>query len=105
MGIWFGNINGRMKRITIADIYIPKDNVRSGGNVTGGIEGVDEKIREVVRNTGGMINYIGEGHTHPNGLAVPSETDYRAFNTVTKNSKPFLMSIITCNDVGNWVLT
>lgn len=105
MGIWFGNINGRMKRITIADIYIPKDNVRSGGNVTGGIEGVDEKIREVVRNTGGMINYIGEWHTHPNGLAVPSETDYRAFNTVTKNSKPFLMSIITCNDVGNWVLT
>ena len=104
MGIWFGHINERMRRITIADTYIPQDNKRSGGKVTGGVYGVNERIRDIARNTRGMVNYIGEWHTHPNGYVIPSEKDYETFKTVNKNSRPFLMSIITYQAVGNWVL-
>ena len=105
MGIWFGHINNRMKRVTIADTYIPVDNIRSSGKVTGGVQGVEANIKQIRRNTGGMINYIGEWHTHPNGCVMPSETDYKAFEKVDKRNGPFLMSIITRNNIGNWVLS
>lgn len=104
MGIWFGHINNRMKRFTIVDTYIPEDNKRSSGNVTGGTQGVTEKIKQIIRSTGGMIGYIGEWHTHPNGSIMPSETDYKAFGMVAKGSRPFLMSIIAHNNIGNWIL-
>ena len=104
MGIWFGHINERMKRITIADTFIPEDNKRSGGMVTGGIKGVDEKIRKIVKNTGGLINYIGEWHTHPKGYAIPSQMDEKAFKMIPKNCRPFLMTIFSPYGVGNWVL-
>lgn len=104
MGIWFGHINNRMKRITIADTYIPEDNERSSGKVTGGVQGVDAKIKQIVGNTGGMINYIGEWHTHPGGYALPSQTDKKTFELVPKNSRPFLMTIFSPNSVGNWIL-
>ena len=51
-----------------------------------------------------MIDYIGEWHTHPNGSITPSETDYKAFEMVGKANRPFLMSIIAHNNIGNWVL-
>ena len=104
MGIWFGHVNERLKRFTIADTYIPEDNKRSAGNVTGGIQGVAEKIRQIKRSTGSMIDYIGEWHTHPNESITPSETDYKAFEMVGKANRPFLMSIIAHNNIGNWVL-
>lgn len=104
MGIWFGHINNRMKRFTIVDIYIPEDNKRSSGNVTGGTQGVTEKIKQIIRSTGGMIGYIGEWHTHPNGSIMPSETDYKAFEMIDKGNRPFLMSIIGHNNIGNWIL-
>lgn len=104
MGIWFGHINERLKRFTIVDTYIPEDNKRSGGNVTGGIQRVAEKIKQIKGSTGGMIDYIGEWHTHPNGSIMPSETDYKAFEMVGKGNRPFLMSIIAHNNIGNWVL-
>ena len=43
-------------------------------------------------------------HTHPNGSIIPSETDYKAFEMVGKGNRPFLMSIIAHNNIGNWVL-
>lgn len=104
MGIWFGYINNRMKRFTIVDIYIPEENKRSSGNVTGGTQGVTEKIKQIIRSTGGMIGYIGEWHTHPNGSIMPSETDYKAFEMIDKGNRPFLMSIIGHNNIGNWIL-
>lgn len=104
MGIWLGHINERMRRITIADTYIPKDNERSRTMVTGGRDGVNERIKNIVKNTGGMIGYIGEWHTHPNGCAIPSAIDLAAFTKVSKSSRPFLMSIITHKATGNWVL-
>lgn len=104
MGIWFGHINNRMKRITIADTYIPEDNERSSGKVTGGVRGVDAKIKQIVTNTGGMINYIGEWHTHPKGDAIPSQIDKKVFELIPKNSRPFLMTIFSPSSVGNWIL-
>lgn len=104
MGIWFGHINNRMKRFTIVDTFIPEDNERSSGSVTGGTQGVTEKIKQIIKSTGGMIGYIGEWHTHPNGSITPSQTDYKAFEMVDKGSRPFLMSIIAHNSIGNWIL-
>ena len=104
MGIWFGHINERMKRITISDTFIPEDNERSAGTVIGGVQGVDEKINKIVKNTGGIINYIGEWHTHPTGYAHPSQRDEKAFKSIPKNNRPFLMTIFSPNNVGNWVL-
>ncbi|MDE6432633.1 MAG: Mov34/MPN/PAD-1 family protein [Lachnospiraceae bacterium] len=104
MGIWFGHINERMKRITISDTFIPEDNKRSTGTVIGGGQGVGEKINKIVKNTGGMINYIGEWHTHPTGYAHPSQMDKKAFKSIPKNNRPYLMTIFSPNNVGNWVL-
>lgn len=104
MGIWFGYINERMKRITLVDTYMPSDNKRSAGQVIGGSDNVYEKIKQIAKDTGGLICYLGEWHTHPGGYAIPSKMDYKAFSMVSPNSKPFLMTIFSPNEVGNWIL-
>lgn len=104
MGIWFGYINERMKRIIIVDTYLPSDNKRSVGQVIGGSDKVCEKIKQIAKDTGRLICYLGEWHTHPRGYAIPSKMDYKVFSMIPQNSKPFLMTIFSPDEVGNWIL-
>lgn len=104
MGLWFGCIDENIKRITVVETYIPPDNLRTESRVTGGTEGVSEKIDNYERNTNGTIRYIGEWHTHPMGKAIPSEIDKESFDEFGKLNKIYLMSIFGKDDVGNWVI-
>lgn len=104
-GIWFGNIDNKLKRIVIVDTYIAEDNQRNCGSVTGGINGVEKKIKYVQKCTNSLIDYVGEWHTHPNGVAVPSDRDRKTFGSIDDAHKPFLMTIFANDSVGNWVLS
>ena len=104
-GIWIGNIDYKLKRMIIVDTYIADDNQRNYGSVTGGMNGVEKKIKDVQKCTNGLIDYIGEWHTHPNGVAVPSDKDRKAFDSIDDAHKPFLMTIFANDSVGNWVLS
>ena len=54
-----------------------------------GCEGLREEVEGVEEKTGGMLEYIGEWHSHPRGAStMPSDFDLAAFAWLTK-----LMSI------------
>lgn len=44
--------------------------------------------------TNGVINYIGEWHTHPNMQAVPSSTDISSLKEITEKVKGVLPGTI-----------
>ena len=104
MGLWIGCIDNNLKRITVIDTYIPPDNFRTESKVTGGIQGVKKIIVSCERKSNGIIQYIGEWHTHPNGRAIPSELDRKAFAEFSKLGRTYLMTIFGKGEVGNWVI-
>ena len=103
MGLWIGCIDNNLKRITIVDTYIPPDNLRAKNKVTSGIKGVNKIIGSCEKKSCGIIRYIGEWHTHPNGRAVPSELDKRTFAEFSKLGKTYLMTILGKGEEGNWI--
>ena len=104
MGLWIGCIDNNLKRITIVDTYIPPDNLRAKNRVTSGIKDVNKIIGSCEKKSCGIIRYIGEWHTHPNGRAVPSELDKRTFAEFSKLGKTYLMTILGKGEEGNWIV-
>lgn len=96
-GIWMGGYNDNLNEIVIVDTFISKEHIRKTTEIMCGCGDVNEYIQLVMKNTNGLIGYVGEWHTHPNGLARPSAKDLIAFNEVRKsfsgNHEPLLMSI------------
>ncbi len=49
-----------------------------------GVTGLKSYVDEVSEKTAGQLSYIGEWHSHPNGISsAPSNTDLRALDTLT----------------------
>lgn len=103
-GLWMGRIEKSINRITIIDTFIPKDNIRNIDTVTVGKEEVELYLKKVSKKTNGLIEYIGEWHTHISGTALPSQRDLNTFNEVKKNTSVFLMTIMSPLEVNNIVI-
>lgn len=96
-GIWLGGYNDILNEIVIVDTFISREHIRRTAEIMCGYEDVNDYIKLVMKKTNGLIGYVGEWHTHPNGVARPSAKDLVAFNEVRKsfsvNHEPLLMSI------------
>jgi integrative and conjugative element protein (TIGR02256 family) len=96
-GILIGNIDKRKKVIIITDYYIPEDNQESVGGLVRGSKGIKEHIDNLVKNTAGVISYVGEWHTHPRNSTDRSLTDIHTFtylvSVLGKIELPALMGI------------
>jgi hypothetical protein len=103
-GIWIGCIEKRIRRITVVDMFAPKDNIRKTATVTMGKLGIKEYLKELRIKTNGLIGYIGEWHTHISGDASPSQRDRRTFKETQPDTEVFLMSIISPSNTQNFII-
>lgn len=88
-GIFIGRINQSAKIIYVTQIITaPPDSVKSAYYFTRGIEGLTSKVDEIRNNSGGMLDYVGEWHTHPSGSAKLSLTDRDAIRIIRKELDP-----------------
>lgn len=64
----------------VETIAAPPDSEERNTLFIRGSTGLRDRVVQAGRNTGGMIQYIGEWHSHPDGYGtVPSEDDCRVF--------------------------
>ena len=74
-----------------------------------GSAGLFTQIEKVGRLTDGQLEYIGEWHSHPDGIAcLPSEDDLLVFSWLTQHMAdaglPALMAIVGQNRIAAWYL-
>ena len=103
-GVWIGNIEKKIKRVTIVDTFIPEDNERKDNTVEMGKKGVKEYLKSLRTKTNGLLRYIGEWHTHIAGDASPSQKDLKTFCETHPAEDVFLMTILSPSNTRNYLI-
>ena len=84
-GLLIGKINQKAKIIYITDfLRAPPDSISSPCAFKMGIDDIPEEINRIYETTGGMLGYVGQWHTHPNGDIRLSSVDERTKNIIKK---------------------
>ena len=103
-GLWIGMVDEKLHRITVVDTYIPPDNKRQKNNVTMGKQGVRDYIKDITTKTNGLLQYVGEWHTHTIGNGTPSSIDLKTFAETKPSNIAFLMTIFAPLKTRHWVI-
>jgi integrative and conjugative element protein (TIGR02256 family) len=99
-GVLLGDFDTTRKRVyLIASIASPVDSVETQGGYVRGAHGLQERVEEVEKRTLGMLRYVGEWHSHPEGHpAEPSGEDILLYGHLTSEmaveSYPPVMLIV-----------
>lgn len=102
-GIIVGYKDFKLKRISIVEVLPqPIDSSSSREFFIRGKEGTLAAIQEIRQRTGEIVDYLGEWHSHPEGVdCTPSRADHKLLQTMGTFSAlegdPFLMMIV-CKD-------
>ncbi|EAD1487570.1 hypothetical protein RI88_00005, partial [Listeria monocytogenes] len=102
-GILLGKINQNRNIITIEKLYVIKSKKKFRLKYIRNDTLAQKKINKVWTESNGIINYIGEWHTHSEMSPFPSITDNKTIieQTIEKKSRYFpytLLLIIGKND-------
>lgn len=89
-GILLGKFNRESKSIEISEIYELKINFFSKVLYKRCAKKAQKIIDKRWKETQGTINYIGEWHTHPNMLALPSKVDINSLKEINEKVKKIL---------------
>lgn len=89
-GILLGKFNKENKVIEIAEVYEIKTNFFSRILYRRNAKKAQKIINKRWRQTDGVINYIGEWHTHPGMQAIPSTTDLNSLSEISTKVRDFL---------------
>ena len=82
-GILLGKFNKENKVIEIAEVYELKSNLFSRILYRRNAKKAQKIINKRWRQTAGVINYVGEWHTHPGMQAIPSTTDLNSLSEIS----------------------
>jgi proteasome lid subunit RPN8/RPN11 len=84
-GVLLGDFDTTRKRVyLIASIASPADSKESEGGYIRGAHGLQERVEDVESRTLGMLRYVGEWHSHPEGHpAAPSGEDLLLYGHLT----------------------
>lgn len=93
-GILLGKFNRKNKLIEISEVYELKTNLFSKILYKRNARKAQKIINKRWKETEGIINYIGEWHTHPNMLAHPSGTDINSLKEIHDKVKRVLPGTI-----------
>lgn len=93
-GILLGKFNRESKSIEISEIYELKINFFSKVLYKRCAKKAQKIINKRWKETQGTINYIGEWHTHPNMLALPSKIDINSLKEINEKVKKILPGTI-----------
>lgn len=108
-GAILGVTDLKTKTIVIVDVLpAPPDSEASPSHFIRGHEGQVEALEVIHRRTAGMVDYVGEWHSHPDGWpARPSELDENLLSTLHRQMSieglPALMVIAAKDAVGIFV--
>ncbi len=92
-GLLFGHIEQKNKVVYVMRFLpAPPDSICEPHRFVRGVKGVREKISEIGNLTGGLINYIGEWHSHPNGVKKMSGTDWQEIKNIKTVLDPVPLS-------------
>jgi len=80
-GILIGECDTARRRIyLVGSIAAPPDSVEWPTHYIRGSRGLQRKVDEVTKRTDGMLRYVGEWHSHPDGTPCrPSADDDKAY--------------------------
>lgn len=99
-GVVVGYVDQKLRSIYIVDILpAPVDSEANPTEFIRGVEGLKNRIQEISHQTLGLVNYIGEWHSHPEfATAKPSPTDRTLIrelaDILAMDGQPALMVII-----------
>lgn len=93
-GILLGKFNKENRVVEITEVHELKTNFFSRILYKRSGRKAQKIINRRWHETNGVINYIGEWHTHPNMQAVPSSTDISSLNEILKRIKGVLPGTI-----------
>jgi integrative and conjugative element protein (TIGR02256 family) len=72
LGFWDFNISAL---VVVDALSAPSDSVANRESFVRGTAGLLEEIAEVQRRTAGIVGYVGEWHSHPEGVRAQPSTD------------------------------
>ena len=99
-GVLIGLVDLEHNMIVVSmAIPAPMDSVKRPHYFERGIEGLEDILKNIDEKTKGQLRYIGEWHSHPDGVQVcPSADDENVFNYLSKcfelSCEPCLMTIM-----------
>lgn len=105
-GVLLGDFDTTRKRVyLVASIASPVDSVETQGGYIRGAHGLQERVEEVEKRTLGMLRYVGEWHSHPEGHpAAPSGEDLLLYGHLTSEMEvegyPPVMLIVAEDQFG-----
>lgn len=107
-GLLIGKVDVLRKIIYITRFTkAPSDSVKKPYYFIRGTKNVPEEIESIRKKTGGLLDYVGEWHTHPTGGNKPSETDIDAVNELRaildKIPYPTFISIVTPSKINPYI--
>jgi hypothetical protein len=108
-GVLIGSHDLKRKIVYVVDTMpSPPDSEEWPTLYIRGAVGLLESVRRVETTTAGMVRYVGEWHSHPDGATVaPSGDDQKVFSwledSLTADGYPPLMAIVGRDDIG-WFL-
>lgn len=87
-GCLFGSYDRDFNKIYVYYMLpAPEDSVREKGRFIRGNKGVLEEHERISKLTYNQVRYLGEWHSHPNELNVPSPTDKEQFEKLRESQK------------------
>jgi len=109
-GVLIGVYDMQRQVIYVVDtIPSPPDSAEWPTLYIRGSEGLLPRIHELSDRSGGQLEYVGEWHSHPNGISTfPSSDDIQVFSWLTEHLSvaglPALMAIVGQNVSSSWYL-
>ena len=85
-GLLIGNYSDDFKTVFIEETILPKKYKSSKYSFERGAEGVKETLEKYYYAEHRMI-YVGEWHTHPDNLPIPSSTDIKALEKIANHDE------------------
>jgi integrative and conjugative element protein (TIGR02256 family) len=107
-GSLLGSYDLERKLIYVVDtIFAPKDSIERPGIFIRGKQGLSDDLKSIQEKTLGMIEYIGEWHSHPDGATcMPSRDDMNLsrwlINNMDAAGLPAVMLIACENNGFTW---
>lgn len=99
-GVLVGAFDLERRIVYVADVILsPPDSREQPALYIRGCEGLAAQLEEIGHKTGGMLEYVGEWHSHPDGFSTnPSEDDRRVLDRLAehmqKEGLPPVMAIV-----------
>lgn len=89
-GVLLGQIDSAQHRLYVIDaLPAPPDSEESADGCRRGIEGLQDALLSIRRQTGGDVDYIGEWHSHPDAAAcTPSTRDFAQMLWIEERMHP-----------------